>query len=197
MAYGIPTKYGFINFRSRLEARWAAFFDILGWSWTYEPFDLPGWIPDFVIVGSYGSVLVEVKPCSTSKQIGAELTAIRASLSPDSPPAMVVGVSPFILPANGGVAEVVLGVGSQSGWGHEDPEDAPHNETCGFVLGRWKDEKSNGLHFGIADQFDCYADKLGGWYDGGRIRHAPLVEEVLPLWAAACNLTQWKAVTPR
>lgn len=193
MAYGIPTKYGFINFRSRLEARWAAFFDILGWSWTYEPFDLPGWIPDFVIVGAHGSVLVEVKPCSTSTQMRAELNAVRASLSPGSPPAMVVGVSPFVLPEGGGVAEVVLGLGSRSGWGSNDDCE---EWTEGFVLGRWKDEKTNELQFGIADQFSCYSDKLGVGYDGGRIRHAPFVEEVLPLWAAACNLTQWKAVTP-
>ena len=43
----IPTKYNGINFRSRLEARWAAFFDQLKWEWEYEPIDLNGWIPDF------------------------------------------------------------------------------------------------------------------------------------------------------
>jgi hypothetical protein len=45
--------------RSRLEAKWAAFFDLCGWQWTYEPFDLPGWIPDFLIDNS---MLVEIKP---------------------------------------------------------------------------------------------------------------------------------------
>ena len=35
---GIPTLYGGVRFRSRLEARWAAFFfDVAGWSWEYEP----------------------------------------------------------------------------------------------------------------------------------------------------------------
>lgn len=32
-----PTKYAGITFRSRLEARWAVFFDALGISWEYEP----------------------------------------------------------------------------------------------------------------------------------------------------------------
>ena len=32
-----PTKYAGILFRSRLEARWAVFFDALGISWEYEP----------------------------------------------------------------------------------------------------------------------------------------------------------------
>ena len=44
---GIPTMYDGYRFRSRLEARWAAFFDLAGWEWKYEPIDLDGWIPDF------------------------------------------------------------------------------------------------------------------------------------------------------
>ncbi|MGB0410188.1 MAG: hypothetical protein ACPGFA_01260 [Pikeienuella sp.] len=58
----IPTKYEGVNFRSRLEARWAALFDLAGWSWSYEPFDLSGWAPDFAIHTKSGDVLVEVKP---------------------------------------------------------------------------------------------------------------------------------------
>jgi hypothetical protein len=42
-----PTMYKGIQFRSRLEARWAAFFDLVGWFWEYEPVDLEGWTPDF------------------------------------------------------------------------------------------------------------------------------------------------------
>ncbi len=30
-----------------MEARWAAFFDVVNWDWEYEPVDLNGWIPDF------------------------------------------------------------------------------------------------------------------------------------------------------
>jgi len=57
----IPTTYNDINFRSRLEARWAAFFDLLKWDWEYEPIDLPGWIPDFKLKGKH-ELLVEIKP---------------------------------------------------------------------------------------------------------------------------------------
>lgn len=42
-----PTKYSGVLFRSRLEARWAAFFDLIDWRWEYEPVDLEGWTPDF------------------------------------------------------------------------------------------------------------------------------------------------------
>ena len=58
----IETVYKGIRFRSRLEARWAAMFDLLDWRWEYEPVDLLGYIPDFVLRFPAGPVLVEVKP---------------------------------------------------------------------------------------------------------------------------------------
>lgn len=60
----IPTMYNGLQMRSRLEARWAAFFDTVGWPWHYEPFDLQGYIPDFVLL-LHKPILVEVKPAST------------------------------------------------------------------------------------------------------------------------------------
>ena len=56
----IPTLYRGRMYRSRLEARWAAFFDRLGWTYEYEPFDLGKWSPDFLLTDL--DVLVEVKP---------------------------------------------------------------------------------------------------------------------------------------
>lgn len=58
----IPTTYAGTNFRSRLEARWAAYFDELNIPWEYEPFDLEGWAPDFAITVLGEQVLVEIKP---------------------------------------------------------------------------------------------------------------------------------------
>jgi len=58
---GIPTMYEGVLMRSRTEARWAALFDDLGWEWAYEPIDLPGWIPDFVLSFPYAPLLVEIK----------------------------------------------------------------------------------------------------------------------------------------
>jgi len=60
----IETQYNGYRFRSRLEARWAVFFDAMGLEWTYEPegFDLAGvpYLPDFYIKtwGCYA----EIKP---------------------------------------------------------------------------------------------------------------------------------------
>jgi hypothetical protein len=57
----IPTLYRGRMYRSRLEARWAAFFDRLGWKHEYEPFDLGAWSPDFAITEPFDA-LIEVKP---------------------------------------------------------------------------------------------------------------------------------------
>ena len=59
----IETRYKGYRFRSRLEARWAVFFDTLGLKWEYEPegFELGGgvrYLPDFFVEG----VFAEVKP---------------------------------------------------------------------------------------------------------------------------------------
>src|SRR4051794_1679736 len=69
---GIPTKHKGRQFRSRLEARWANFFDLVGWRYEYEPFDLPGWIPDFMLIGAHESILVEVKPVTQLPEDVAE-----------------------------------------------------------------------------------------------------------------------------
>ena len=44
-ATAVPTLYRGIEYRSRLQARWAAFFDEIGKQHTYEPFDPTGTSP--------------------------------------------------------------------------------------------------------------------------------------------------------
>lgn len=68
----IETQYKGYRFRSRLEARWAVFFDALGTKWDYEPegFDLgeAGWyLPDFWLPTL--ELWVEVKPIVTPNAI--------------------------------------------------------------------------------------------------------------------------------
>lgn len=66
MKYAIkpkPTTYAGVNFRSRLEAQWAAMFDLLGIKWEYEPpVDFDGWLPDFRLSTDVTEVFAEVKP---------------------------------------------------------------------------------------------------------------------------------------
>jgi hypothetical protein len=70
----IETRYKGYRFRSRLEARWAVFFDALGLNYQYEPegFNLNNWtaggkynyLPDFLLYDHEGqpSAWVEIKP---------------------------------------------------------------------------------------------------------------------------------------
>lgn len=65
MIQAIETHYKGYRFRSRLEARWAVFFDALGWDWQYE---IQGYIagvpylPDFLLLMPRSPVWVEIKP---------------------------------------------------------------------------------------------------------------------------------------
>ena len=77
-ATAFPTRYDGVFYRSRLEARWAAFFDLLGWPHVYEPFDLEGYIPDFVLL-FHEPILVEVKPELYLKDLGQHGPKIEAS----------------------------------------------------------------------------------------------------------------------
>ena len=55
-----PTLYNGVQFRSRLEAQWACFFDQANWKWEYEPMDLVGWTPTFRVefpCGHFGTTL--------------------------------------------------------------------------------------------------------------------------------------------
>jgi len=66
----IETQYQGCRFRSRLEARWAVFFDAMRLAWTYEPEGVVtpagGYLPDFWLPGL--ELWVEVKPGAPTEQ---------------------------------------------------------------------------------------------------------------------------------
>ena len=71
-----PTRYKGYHFRSRLEARWAVFFDHLDVRWEHEPegFDLPAgpsYLPDFLLPDY--EQWVEVKPVAGPNEQLAQL----------------------------------------------------------------------------------------------------------------------------
>ena len=63
-----PTVYRGITFRSRLESRWAVYFDTLRLKWSYEPYPIKlsgghTYTPDFLVMGAVKHKgLWEVKP---------------------------------------------------------------------------------------------------------------------------------------
>jgi len=73
----IETRYKGYRFRSRLEARWAVFFDALGIKWEYEPEgfefdDGTRYLPDFKITSAVDGVpyiqFVEIKGSLPTKE---------------------------------------------------------------------------------------------------------------------------------
>lgn len=83
----IPTRYKGYHFRSRLEARWAVFFDALGIKWEYEPqgYALDGvpYLPDFRITAmtdfpDVEDFFVEVKHECVSLTEGQHVDLCRA-----------------------------------------------------------------------------------------------------------------------
>ncbi len=66
---GIETEYAGVLFRSRLEARWASMFDALKWPWQYEPVDLSGYVPDFIVAFARAPLLIEVKPAMAFEEL--------------------------------------------------------------------------------------------------------------------------------
>jgi hypothetical protein len=98
MIHAIETRYQGYRFRSRLEARWAVFFDSIGLTWVYEPegFVLDNgikYLPDFRIVewGTY----IEVKPTLPTyaelQKIVSLAQAIRGSQQPAPTQVMLCG----------------------------------------------------------------------------------------------------------
>lgn len=77
----IKTIYKDEEYRSRLEARYAIFFDKLGFMYSYEPYSIPttdnsSYLPDFEIfgqrvndyIGKTQSVFIEVKPAKPNRK---------------------------------------------------------------------------------------------------------------------------------
>ena len=81
MIKAIETEYKGYRFRSRLEARWAVFFDAIGAKWEYEPegYELADgtmYLPDFVLHGVRGrgvldgdEIYVEIKGVLTPEDL--------------------------------------------------------------------------------------------------------------------------------
>lgn len=43
----MATIYDNLEFKTQLEGTWAAFFDLVGWKWAYNPAAVGDWKPDF------------------------------------------------------------------------------------------------------------------------------------------------------
>jgi hypothetical protein len=98
----IETRYAGCHFRSRLEARWAVFFDQLGIKWEYEVdgFELSTgrYLPDFLLTDC--STWVEVR--GTNDRVDLDHLAAVAAELPQRP----LGINTYIREPIGGIKVV-------------------------------------------------------------------------------------------
>lgn len=94
MIKAIETKYKGYRFRSRLEARWAVFFDYIELKWQYEKegFDIDGarYLPDFYFPTL--EIWAEVKPKTFTKEEFSTIAALQGLILDGDPECR-----PFIL----------------------------------------------------------------------------------------------------
>ncbi len=172
----IPTVYKGIQFRSRLEAKWAAFFDSIRIFWEYEPLDMDGWIPDFLIRFELNSWLVEVKPILEFTPVVAE--EMWASWIRSYPRDMsFYGV-------------ILLGLGPIS-----DPL-TPFSPRVGWMKDGADWHTVNVVKMYGEDRFSLFANKYGFLDQEEDIGYENVdllgTEPINLLWASACNETQWR-----
>lgn len=188
----IPTIYAGIKMRSRLEARWAAFFDLLGWPWVYEPIDLNGYIPDFALRFPADPLLVEVKPAIRLADLWSYASRIPHLDEPME--IMVVGATPLADHEYGVGEGFGLGIISQKyhSWGAHDREEATPDRNWWGQAGigqclRCKDAGVYSFELG----WYCYrcGEEGKACYQG----HMPDFGDVRRRWAWASNTTQWKS----
>ena len=180
---GIPTTFREANFRSRLEARWAAFFDLIGWRWTYEPVDAAGYIPDFLIHGQQG-FFVEVGPCVSATDYVAKIDKpdrVAAELGRD---VLIVGVSPLADLMTGGL----LAAGLLGEFGEFDPGGI----CLSWGAGIWGGDLAN---LGVYHEFQSFAHRPHGTLSEFPIVGAGWVRAIEDLWNKAGSNVQWRAAS--
>jgi hypothetical protein len=179
----IPTTYKNVHFRSRLEAKWAAFFDLLGWKWQYEPLDLNGYIPDFALEGME-SVLVEVKPAMSITKL--EPFTEKLNSIEWSGEILLLGTRPFE-----SLEFDVAGLGLIR---------ENYASAHGFDERAWsrtilaREDSSDRWDF--CSETGLYEGRMFGEDQGGfpiwAIQDRPLIVEVASMWAEAGNKVRWK-----
>ncbi len=168
----IPTLYRGRMYRSRLEARWAAFFDRLGWTHEYEPFDLGAWSPDFAITEPFDA-LIEIKPITEPDPDLFE----RVQGAAGEHAVFVLGVAPAKL--NGFV---------QIGWWAASYQNAAV---------AWVTDPAKPVVF--ADLLTMTSDSktwIIGTLGRGPVEKPPTIrwysDHTMGLWADATNAVQWE-----
>lgn len=181
--HGIPTTYRRAEFRSRLEARWASFFDLISWKWTYEPLDADGYIPDFLIHGGR-PLFIEVGNCILQDDFVAKSKKPNGAVDQLGHDVLVVGINPLAdIPANGEV-----GAGWLADYFPATDETEP---VYGWSTGRWV-VCPTCRGYGVNSLDQHFVVRPCGHYHGGKSLPEPDRYQLDALWNHAGSVTQWK-----
>jgi len=183
----IPTRYGGVNFRSRIEARWAATFDMHGWRWEYEPLDLAGYIPDFVLL-LHEPLLVEVKGALTLDELRPHTRKIDRSGWDGE--ALIVGATPDLADGtnlsfpDGAVAGLLR---ERIGNDGDSQEDWWWGPAIWFFC-------RNCRRLSLLHSMATWRCRVTGCYDGDHhVEPEPCGSQKLrQCWTHVGNLTQWQ-----
>lgn len=181
MINAIPTIYKGIRFRSRLEAKWAVMFDLLGWQWQYEPIDLNGYTPDFIL-NFYRPFLVEVKPAMDYKDFFGKGYIQKIEKSGWEGEAIIVGAKPFFEEKT--IFDAMIPV-------------------IGLFFERWEDSFENAWEgnlfkcrhcrgYSILSQCGAWKCRKCGAHDGDAYVGGIEAGAMETMWAFASNTVQYK-----
>lgn len=186
----IRTPYAGLTFRSRIEAKWAVMFDKLDWKWEYEPLDLDGYIPDFVLQ-FHEPLLVEVKAELSLRELNAHTDKVERSGWQHE--ALIVGASPALKTLHPFEAR---SPGDSFGLLGERPHDL--GDDGEDIQREW--DTAVLFHCGICERtslrsaggsFQC---RLNGCAShGGDSHDFPIDFDLDAMWRSVHDRTAWKA----
>ena len=197
----ITTTYNGIEYRSRLEARWAAFMQNIGWDIIYEPFDGDGYIPDFLVQGER-PFLVEVKPAVTQKEYEAAVPKAESGLAKHwRHDILIVGAGPFPQRMGNSCSTTnSIYPTPTAGWlGEFFREDVFSPLEQPDTSPGWDWDAAEWITCGHCGNIAVYHTTMsfGGrpcWCVSGGDHHlgAIPVKAVQSMWADACNDVKWR-----
>ena len=173
---------------------------------VYEPFDLEGWIPDFLLKGGI-EVLVEVKPTTKFDEAVANKCLRAAQKGEWKGEILLLGVQPFL--KSDWTERCVLGWTNSAAWCEEWWGEAPMcllpgGETITGWVADFEREKNGGMDPSkiLADYTHLDADfgfRMCGLMGIEYLRRADIFtsggatfDAISHLWRFIQNETQWK-----
>ncbi|MES2301812.1 MAG: hypothetical protein V4521_07025 [Pseudomonadota bacterium] len=163
-------------------------FDLLSWTWEYEPTETEGYIPDFLLYGvGNRRVYVEVKPGLIYWQHRVEILAKALN-------ALAKVGSDELLVLTEEFRDCSCADAPVFGYMPVDESDLGKSYEFDEEAVLFQPGKAYGTEFDFAYTLGSWAGRLSGAYDGNALFEGTQVgrKPLLELWSRAGNAIQWK-----